>query len=89
MKVKLKTLRYRKETVLIEVHVNRDSKILDHKIYLFRCYEHGDPNNCNTTVYLSNNYHMCRNNITSFNYPLLLISISLNLSYTHGNYKLI
>ena len=47
-----------KYTVIIkklfrEIHINRESNILEFKIYLFICYEHEDPSSCNTTVYLS------------------------------------
>ena len=35
------------KTVLIENHVNRESKILDIKFYLYRCYdEHEAPISC-------------------------------------------
>ena len=42
------------EKVLIENYVNRESNILELKIYLYRCYyEHEAHISFNTTVYLS------------------------------------
>ena len=36
-----------------KLYKNRESKSLEIKVYLYRCYdEHASPSSCNTTVYL-------------------------------------
>ena len=50
--ITLKTVLFQKKVVLIENHVNRESKNLDLTIQLYRCYENEAPRSCNTTIYL-------------------------------------
>ena len=40
--------------VLIENHLNRESKSLELTIYLYICYYEHEAPHCNNTVYLSN-----------------------------------
>ena len=47
--------------MLIENHVNRESKSLDLTIELYRCYyEHEYPRSCNATVYLSVHFDLMK-----------------------------